>query len=494
MSKEREKKFPVQKLVTITMVCIIVAVIIGIYLTSPESQVQGSSFPSPKAWWTKRISDDFHTAGRLSDREIKYASEAGFKSIISLFNFTEGSQANAGRNLPSSAESRVIAGLAAIPMEVLSTDPVNFDNLDDFMIFKTTAAALPRPTLVAGVNSYVSTLFTVLYLVSQSEMNPDASPAYTIDDVFSIGQAFGHDYTTQSILDFIAQAIGESTRIGVHSITSIPSTRQQYWHAKPVTADWFVAGQIYSKHMPLMEAAGFKSIINVRRGVTVKPQGTPSQEEVTLLNIIDRTGTYANGGRQSTARLLESRIDPNKPNNYISPTSTVNYESTNPGEFGDEIGYNETMESEYINGNTDFMYYHLPVGGQYKYNLETFIVFKEVFKEALTHGPVLVHCRTGYRASLFTLAVAGYLNCKDSSWAIETAHRLGYHFTEQNTPAEYKLFKDALDGQASKECSPVNTQGNVAVDTGPVSMAAKFTTSSGMMSMLIGFLICCIYY
>ncbi|CAH1801880.1 unnamed protein product, partial [Owenia fusiformis] len=41
-----------------------------------------------RIWWTKRITENYYTAGRLSSRMIKYAHEAGFKSIIAVVNFT----------------------------------------------------------------------------------------------------------------------------------------------------------------------------------------------------------------------------------------------------------------------------------------------------------------------------------------------------------------------------------------------------------------------
>ena len=63
-----------------------------------------------------------------------------------------------------------------------------------------------------------------------------------------------------------------------------------------------------------------------------------------MLNVEDNTGTYVGTGRQSTERLLATRIDPARRNEYISPHSTVNYERENSLEYGDDIGYNATLE------------------------------------------------------------------------------------------------------------------------------------------------------
>ena len=86
--------------------------------------------------------------------------------------------------------------------------------------------------------------------------------------------------------------------------------------------------------------------------------------QVNLLNIKQGTGTYAHDGkepRQWKSRLEETRIDPKRPNYFISPDSPVNYESKNYEEFGDEVGYQQTTE-ELVFKNSRLNYYHLPVG------------------------------------------------------------------------------------------------------------------------------------
>ena len=86
--------------------------------------------------------------------------------------------------------------------------------------------------------------------------------------------------------------------------------------------------------------------------------------QVNLINIKQGTGTYAKGDkepRQWRSRLEETRIDPNRPNHFISPDSEVNYESRNPGEFGDEVGYQEVTE-QLVFKKSPLKYHHLPVG------------------------------------------------------------------------------------------------------------------------------------
>ena len=63
---------------------------------------------SHKTWWLKKISSDIYTAGRLSHRQIKYLSEAGVKSVISLFRFHNRSMLG-DEVLPNSEESIKLA-------------------------------------------------------------------------------------------------------------------------------------------------------------------------------------------------------------------------------------------------------------------------------------------------------------------------------------------------------------------------------------------------
>ena len=92
--------------------------------------------------------------------------------------------------------------------------------------------------------------------------------------------------------------------------------------------------------------------------------GKPSQEESILLNIKDRTGTYNDTNypvRQIKENLEKNKIDPSLPNSYISTSSKVNYQQINTIQFGDDVGYNETVEQETFD-KEGIEYYHMPIG------------------------------------------------------------------------------------------------------------------------------------
>ena len=92
--------------------------------------------------------------------------------------------------------------------------------------------------------------------------------------------------------------------------------------------------------------------------------GNPAQEAVTLLNVKDGTATYGDnkhGPRQVPFTLESLRTNVDRPSEYISADSDVNYEVKNEAEFGDEIGYNEELEKEEFD-KSGLPYFHMPVG------------------------------------------------------------------------------------------------------------------------------------
>ena len=249
---------------------------------------------------------------------------------------------------------------------------------------------MPKPILVHCVNAFYATGIALLYLAKRGEIQ--------CSDVFTRGRAFGFEY--QGIPEFTHTAFtltkSPSCSPYLHK-PRLPSKR--YWMAKRLTDCVYIAGQIQVGDLCSIREDGFKTIANMRKGPVIPCGNRPSQEEVTLINIDSyKPKTYESGGRQLRKNLLKFRLDATKPNSYVSPTSTDNFESQNVCEFGDEIGYNETIERIALE-KYEFEYYHVPVGGCYQYDEDAleghYCVLKEMFEEKC---PVLFHCRTGYES------------------------------------------------------------------------------------------------
>ncbi|XP_077999410.1 uncharacterized protein LOC144452231 [Glandiceps talaboti] len=401
----------------------------------------------PKAWWTKHVTLDFYTAGRLSAREVKYAAEVGFQSVFAVFNHTTpGSMGN--EPLPTTDAIKYIAThLTDIKeFDIFPATIQSWRSMEAVLYFANAVTEMPKPTLVYCTASYSATATVLLYFLYMTQHDETFKPKFHSDDFFRVGRGHGHDYDMdEGLIELVSEITGEPPV----ELRLVPNNKlttwATFWHAKFVSSDWFCAGQMRKTHIPATDVAGFKVIANTRLGLTSSSHDTPSQEEVTLLNIKDYTGTYKHGGRQKLPRLLKTRIDPKKPNEYISSTSRKNFEARNPGEFGDDIGYNEKLERDAVDGSVLY-YVHLPVA---KTTAKLFFEYVDDLKKASEHGPVLLHSGYGGHTSAYwALLAEGYMNCLDTEWALTQADILGYYFTSD----EVQVFREVFDSPR-KECA-----------------------------------------
>ena len=81
-------------------------------------------FPSFKGWWGHRIDDDVFAGGRLTPRMIKYADEAGYKSIITLLAFGDNVLLGDEQFVSTDEEEQI-----ATTMTDLKVKPVNTKHL-----------------------------------------------------------------------------------------------------------------------------------------------------------------------------------------------------------------------------------------------------------------------------------------------------------------------------------------------------------------------------
>ncbi|XP_077997484.1 uncharacterized protein LOC144450696 [Glandiceps talaboti] len=424
-----------------THVDIVVKVLCGTIILS----IVSAQFPTPfyprKVWWTKRVTREFYTAGRLSTRQMKYAAETGFKSIVSLIN-TDTSGRFGEEYLPGTGESRHLAEkVLGVKFHATPTD-LDWWTVDALKEFSAVTKGLPKPILVFCNDTYVSTL-TVLIHVSKTET---PSGKDTANHIFRLGRAMGHEYETD---DRVTSLVSTITGQRLDEKAAKPSGDlpdwKKYWPAKYVSSTFFDAGQIWRSHIPRIREAGFKAVVNMRRGLTLPDSDTPSQEEVTLINIPDGTETYFKGERQFILRLLETQKDPNKTTDYIYPGSPWTVELQNDEEFGDKVGYNEEIERSAFE-EAGIRYYHIsapyPCGQEC---VEIFHANKDRLVDiARQHGPVLMHCTIGYRTGFFSLLMEAYMSCRDFDWLIGQAHVIGYDFDSEYTKSDYVALRDAL--------------------------------------------------
>ncbi|XP_005090861.1 uncharacterized protein LOC101857383 isoform X2 [Aplysia californica] len=411
-----------------------------------------------KVWWAKEITPDFHVCGRLSDRQIKYAADAGFKSVLSLFTYPAGDPPGSfgGDYLPVTVAEKVIveevAGLQFIALLEPMDEWASVEAVEKFTAIEPT---LKKPALLHCDRGYTIAFVTLLYMANQTRYNPDFQPKIRSKEFYEITASMGLDFLQRIPMETVSEITGEPIPdINDKSLPRAnfePEDWLDYWFAHPVYKNWFVAGQITKSHLSPLEEFGYKSVVNIREGMTYK--GKPSQEEVNLLNIRDRTGTYGDAQtapRQSEERLKETLINEHFSNSFISEKSTKNYENINEDEFGDIIGYNEDIEKKAFE-DSGLKYYHIPLDNKMK-DFATFI--KENMDQLIEiskKGPVLVHCARGYRAAMVAVLASAVQYDLTIDWALQRLKEMGMGISAESHPHIYDVYKELLPSRQRVE-------------------------------------------
>ena len=308
-----------------------------------------------KLWWAKEVTPEYYVAGRLSRRQLKYAAEGGFKSVVSLFSYDKPQNCCSGiEALPSTSEMASTAKEAGLLFKtVLTSSDAHSATSDSVSKLKQSLKNIPTPVLVLSDRGYSAAFTMFLYL-----LNNDKN--FTMEKAVTLSQILGMDFSMKCTNQKLCEATGEN--VDFPKLDHLPKQWLKYWPAIPVYKNWFVAGQISESHIPYIKQAGFRSVVNLRAGTTHK--GNPAQEKISLLNVQDNSRTYGDenlGPRQSLEALKQKVIDPLKEPAYISPNSSYNFATSNPEDFGDLVGYNEELE-KYAFRRAGIPYYHLPVG------------------------------------------------------------------------------------------------------------------------------------
>ncbi|KAK3104056.1 hypothetical protein FSP39_024067 [Pinctada imbricata] len=410
--------------------------------------VNHRSKPSKKLWWLKEVTSDIYIGGRLTSRDIKYISEGGFKSIVSLYFYDEPSKFG-DEELPSSAEAAPVAEEAGLQYEIILEPTEEWSTIDTVKKVTDALDHVARPVVVHSDNGYGATFVTLMYLANKTRNDPNFEPKVTSDSFYRTAVAMGYDFTSNQMKRIVAEITGERFVESPPKPNVSVKEWYKYWQAAPVYKNYFTAGQIRKSQIPGIIRAGYKAIIQMRPGVTT--DGVPSQESVTLLNVVDGTPTYGDGKsgpRQTPETLRKTRIDPNRENSYISSNAEENFEVTNEEEFGDEIGLNVDTEIEHFK-RIGFPLYHMPLGLGRDYTLEDFQKYKDDLIRLGREGPVLVHCAIGMRAGLFAVLAAALQHDKDMQWAQKRIRELGFEVSPSVHSDVYEIYKHWLD-KASK--------------------------------------------
>ena len=139
----------------------------------------GARFPPRKTWWTKRVTDELHVAGRLTETQIKYLKEAGFQSVVSLTDGLPRTYLGPGTidPLPSSTEEAKLARDIGLSFTNIGASSDDWFELEYIQIFSSVFGGLPKPVLFHDWNGgYASSFVGLVYYLNISrydENNPD---------------------------------------------------------------------------------------------------------------------------------------------------------------------------------------------------------------------------------------------------------------------------------------------------------------------------------
>ena len=322
-----------------------------------------SRAPLPKTWWAKQITEQIYTAGRLTETQFKNVMESGFKSILSLNYHKEGDTVGT-EHVPDSARMLYLAEKeVGIHYDTVLKEDESLKSNESFDKLAKALDTAPRPTLLHCTNSTLSSFGVMTYLAKKGQNNSEFEPKLDRQEfhrrLSSIGFSTS-DPDQQKVIDGLFGSSAEPRNDHPPDI-SVTDWYDKYWLVRPVYKNFYVIGQLRSSHFQHLKDFGFKSVFNLRYGK--EWDGKPAQEEVTLSNVRCFTWTYAKTGRQSEPRLLSTRVFPQVSNSYIEEGSPVNYQSSNPLEFGDDVGYNEdAMKEQMAEHLPGVKYLHTPMG------------------------------------------------------------------------------------------------------------------------------------
>lgn len=325
----------------------------------------------------KRAMPGVFVSGRLTSRHLRYIAEAGYASVVSLTHFPSDEssyQGVSGEWLSTDNEAALLSSYGVAFRDIDATlTQASFDSFAQAM------NSIPKPVLVHCESGWKASLFGQLYLTRVG--------AAAAEDFYAHSISLGYDYqTSQDAVSFVNTIISVAVETTAPSINLAlarggDSYNDYFWVHRLGNDSWYSVGQVLESHVDAIKSAGYKSVISFR----------------------------ANG--EATNRLKSE------------PTTGA----VSNGEFSDANGnYNVTAEAEAF-AKAGIKFYNLPVTGSDSFTGAQFESFLPALEEAARNGPVLAHCASGYRSTVYGVA---YLARQDPAarcldWAIREARKVG---------------------------------------------------------------------
>ena len=170
--------------------------------------------------------------GRLTENQIKYAKESGYKSLISLFSMKDRDHIGPGELDPQPSTSETENLCTEIGLQfagVLTSDQDESDWATESTLWKFSQEfeSLPKPLILYDHNGYASAFIGLLYYLNRSS---DASAELQLDvsSFFKIASILGYPYLeNQTLTDLVLK---------IANVPTLPDNLPKPELSKP---DWY---------------------------------------------------------------------------------------------------------------------------------------------------------------------------------------------------------------------------------------------------------------
>merc|ERR1711871_345401 len=336
------------------------------------------------------------SGGRLVRRHLNYLAAAGFKSVVSVVPFqTDTTYNGVPGDWLSSADQ--VAACEAAGMQAIVFDWGNGTawNVDAAMKVDATLVSMPKPLYIHCHVGYSAALFAQLHHILQGR----ASIHTFFSDSRNVGWDFQSDPTAVTLVANVTHTAAvpvSAPSIDLDLNGVMKGYEMWYWSHRLGGMDGFYnVGQVLSTQVSTIAASGYKSVICFR---------TDGEDTVRL---------------------------PTDP--AVGPIA--NWEFSDPSSGA----WNASMERAAFEAAC-LSWHHAPVGGAGAFTPAQFDSYMHIFEQAAAMGPTLVHCKTGYRSSIYTLAFLARKGHHCSEWALTQAQQVGFNLTVRPEDAHARDF------------------------------------------------------
>ena len=156
----------------------------------------------------KRVTPNLHVAGGLTERQLKYAYDGGFKGIISLFAENYPGEFG-GEPLATESEAKNIANVAGYGFESVLKENEDWASLNSIKKLSEAINRMPKPILLYSTQPEKVAFATLMHLAYLSKKYPSFSQSVNSEKLYKMSAVMGLDVTSEKTKAVVAEITGE---------------------------------------------------------------------------------------------------------------------------------------------------------------------------------------------------------------------------------------------------------------------------------------------